>query len=266
MCPMRKVVLFRISSKGYPKVKVEGIDKYDSLDNLTKVFKDWEFICVADNCDDALVSRLRQKYSFSQLIETKLGNPGSFWKLYEIALENCNDDDIFYFAEDDYLHLPDAPEAIEEGLKYFDYVTLYDHPDKYNLSLGPKNPFAKLNRYSESTEIVYGDTKIWRTSNSTTMTLALTGKTLKADADIWSITKSAKKDFDFEIFCILTKQPLVLKSKIIKQLPKRLRFLSKPRRYLGICIPGLSLHLEQAYLKFSEAKRFTLPDQSIFSN
>lgn len=262
---MRKVVLFRISSKGYPKVKVEGVDKYDSLGNLVKVFKDWEFICVADNCDEELVTNLRQNYKFDQLIETKLGNPGSFWKLYEIALEKCKDDDIFYFAEDDYMHLPDAPDAIEEGLKYFDYVTLYDHPDKYNIGLGPKNPYAKRNRYSEATEIVYGDTKIWRTSNSTTMTLALTGKTLRTDADIWSITKTANKDFDFDIFCILTKQKILMKSKFIKQIPRRLRFIFKPKKYLGICVPGLSLHLEQAYLKMSETKRFSLPPQSIFT-
>lgn len=261
---MRKVVLFRISSKGYPKVKVEGVNKYDSLNNLTKVFEGWEFICVADNCDEELVSRLRQDYKFDQLIETKLGNPGSFWKLYEIALENCKDDDIFYFAEDDYMHLPASPDAIEEGLKYFDYVTLYDHPDKYNSILGPKNPYAKRNCYSETTEIVYGESQIWRTSNSTTMTLALTGKTLKADADIWSISKTANKDFDFDIFCVLTKQNILMKSKFIKQIPLRLQFMFKPKRYLGICIPGLSLHLEQAYLKMSEAKRFALPPQTIF--
>ena len=106
---MRKIVLFRISSKGYPKVKVEGINKFDSLDNLTRVFKDWEFICVADNCDEALLTRLREDYQFDELIETQLGNPGSFWKLYEIGLSMAKDDDVFYFAEDDYLHLPEAP-------------------------------------------------------------------------------------------------------------------------------------------------------------
>ena len=88
---MRKIILFRISSKGYPKVKVEGINKFDSLNNLTKVFKGWEFICVADNCDEALLSRLRTDYHFDQLIETKLGNPGSFWKLYEIGLSEAQD-------------------------------------------------------------------------------------------------------------------------------------------------------------------------------
>lgn len=253
---MRKIVLFRISSKGYPKVKVDGINKFDSLNNLSKVFKDWEIICVADNCDEALLTRLKKDYQFAQLIETQLGNPGSFWKLYEMALQVAKDEDIFYFAEDDYLHLPESPEAIEEGLQYFDYVTLYDHSDKYKVAGMPLNPYAKANRYSESTEIVKGPTQLWRTSNSTTMTFAVTGKTLKEDADIWSITKTAKKDFDFDNFCVITKQALILKSRFIKQIPRRLQFWSKPKRYLGICIPGLSLHLEQSFLSATDPKRF----------
>ena len=253
---MRKIILFRISSKGYPKVKVDGINKFDSLKNLRKVFKDWEFICVADNCDESLLTRLKCDNHFDQFIETNLGNPGSFWRLYEIALEIAQDDDVFYFAEDDYLHLSEAPTAIEEGLQYFDYVTLYDHSDKYKLSGVPLNPYAKANRYSESTEIVKGQTQIWRTSNSTTMTFAVTGKTLKGDANIWAITKTAKKDFDFDNFCVITKQALLLKSRFIKQIPRRLRFWLKPKRYLGICIPGLSLHLEQGYLGATDPQRF----------
>jgi len=253
---MRKIVLFRISSKGYPKVKVEGINKFDSLDNLTKIFQGWELICVADNCDEALLRRLRSDYQFDRLIETQLGNPGSFWKLYEIGLEIAKDEDIFYFVEDDYLHLPKSPEAIEEGLRYFEYVTLYDHSDKYKMAGMTLNPFAKANRYSESTEIVKGPTQLWRTSNSTTMTFAVTGKTLKEDADLWSITKTADKDFDFDNFCVLTKQPLLPKTRFIKQIPRRLQFWSKPKRYLGICIPGLSLHLEQGYLNDTDPERF----------
>ena len=263
---MEKIILFRISSQGYPKVKVDGITKYDSLKNLTDIFKDWRFICVADNCDEALISHLKSNYQFEQLIETKLGNPGSFWRLYEVALGLAKDDDIFYFIEDDYLHLPSAPRAIEEGLQYFDYVTLYDHPDKYRLSRVPINAYAKNNVFSEHTEVMCGPTLWWRTSNSTTMTFAISGSTLKADADIWSITKTAKKDFDFDNFCVITKQPMLLKSRFIKQLPRRLKFLSKPKRYLGISIPGLALHLEQAYLKDGDESRFSLLRESNTNN
>ena len=259
---MQKIVLFRISSKGYPKVKVDGVNKYDSLKNLAETFKDWKFICVADNCDESLIEHIKTNYKFDQLIETKLGNPGSFWKLYEIALDAAMDNDIFYFIEDDYLHLPTAPSALEEGLQYFDYVTLYDHPDKYKLYDGPINPYAKRNQYSEITEVVGGATQWWRTSNSTTMTFAVTGKILKADADIWSITKTAGRDLDFDNFCIITKQSMMAKLRYVKQIPRRVKFWSKPKRYLGICIPGLALHLEQTYLKKGDEMRFSLPPQT----
>jgi hypothetical protein len=97
------------------------------------------------------------------------------------------------------------------------------------------------------------------------MTFAVTGKTLKADADIWSITKTAKKDFDFDNFCVITKQPMLTKSRYLKQIPRRLQFWSKPKRYLGISIPGLALHLEQAYLKKADEVRFSLPTQTYLS-
>jgi hypothetical protein len=93
------------------------------------------------------------------------------------------------------------------------------------------------------------------------MTFAVLGSTLKEDADIWSITKTTKQDFDFDNFCVITKQPILLKSRFIKQLPRRLKFFFKPRRYLGISIPGLALHLEQAYLRASDLHRFSLPQQ-----
>lgn len=253
---MKKIILFRISSRGYPKLKVEGIDKYDSLNNLTSVFKDWEIICIADNCDGELLENLKTKYQFSELHITNLGNPGSFWKLYEIGLSKANDDDCLYFIEDDYLHKPNASEILLEGLERFDYVTLYDHPDKYRASNMPLNPYAKMNQYSESTEVIEGSLSIWRTTNSTTMSFALNGKTLKEDQDIWSITKTMNRDVDFDIFCVLTKQKTLLKKRFLKQIPFKFSFRKKPRRYLGVSIPGNSLHLEQSYLRPQDISRF----------
>jgi len=253
---MKKIILFRISSRGYPKSKVEGISKYDSLANLTTVFKDWEIICVADNCDEELLENLKTKYQFSELHTTNLGNPGSFWKLYEIGLAKANDNDCLYFVEDDYLHKPNAPEILLEGLERFDYVTLYDHPDKYRNSNMPLNPYAKMNRYSEPTEVIEGPLSVWRTTNSTTMSFAVNGKTLKEDKDIWSITGYATRDVDFDIFCALTKQKTLLKKRFLKQIPFKHAFRKKLRRYLGVSIPGNALHLEQAYLRPQDISRF----------
>ena len=72
-------------------------------------------------------------------------------------------------------------------------------------------------------------------------------------------TRDLKKDHDFDNFCVLTKQKFILKSRMIKQLPKKLRFIMKPRRYLGLCIPGLALHLEKTYMKPNDYTRFNIP-------
>jgi hypothetical protein len=260
---MRKIVLYRISSKGYPKVKVDQLSKFDCLDNLKKIYYEWEFICVADNCDAALLQRLRADYSFDEFHETQLGNPGSFWRLYEIALAQVNDDDVVYFIEDDYLHLVDAPNALLEGLTYFDYVTTYDHPDKYQSVCKVVNPYAKRNQYSETTQVVRGETGIWRISNSTTMTFALTGKTLKEDADIWALTGTKKGDYDFEIFTTITRQPILWRKRYLKFVLRKMKHFFKPKRYLGVCCPGKSLHLEMAYISQSDIARFELPIPSI---
>jgi hypothetical protein len=255
---MKKTILYRISSKGYPKLKITSVSKLDCLNNLFRTFENWNFICVADNCDDELLNTLR-KYTFNKLYVTNLGNPGSFWKLYEEGLNSSNREDLFYFVEDDYLHLPQSPVAIEEGLEIFDYVTLYDHPDKYRFFQKNLNPYTKKNRFSETTEVTYSKNFIWRTTNSTTMSFAVTGQTLQNDFDIWKVTRDLKKDHDFDNFCALTKQKFILKSRMIKQLPKKLRFIMKPRRYLGLCIPGLALHLEKTYMKPDDYTRFKIP-------
>ena len=257
---MKKIVLFRISSKGYPKVKVDALNKYDCLDNLLKIFVGWELICVADNCDEALLEDLKKR-PFEALYETSLGNPGSFWRLYEIALSLVGADDVLYFVEDDYWHLPEAPAAIVEGLSHFDYVSVYDHLDKYHLPGRAVNPYAKRQKYSELTEVVHGNQFIWRTTNSTTMTFALKGKTLREDADIWSMTQHRRGDYDFEIFTSLTKQALLWRKRYLKFLRTKLQFFTKPRRYMGVCLPGQALHLELAYITEKDKQRFSIPEQ-----
>jgi glycosyltransferase involved in cell wall biosynthesis len=226
---------------------------------LQKVFSDWEFICVADNCDQELLQRLKSDYKFNAFYETQLGNPGSFWKLYQIAQSQVSSEDIIYFVEDDYLHLPEASDALIEGLSYFEYVTVYDHPDKYQLVGKVVNPYAKKNRYSETTQVVLGKKSIWRISNSTTMTFALKGKTLIEDADIWSLTGTQKGDYDFEIFTTLTQQPILWRKRYIKFIYRKLKHLFKAKRYLGVSCPGLALHLEMAYISNEDINRFELP-------
>lgn len=193
---MRKIALFRISRE-YPKVKVNGVSKFDLFNNIQSTFLDWEFICVADNCDQPLLDRLYSEYLFDQIIETKLGNPSSFWKLYELR-NSTQEYDITYFINDDCLHSPGSPEAILEGFQCFD--SLYYRPDKYTRSTCAINPYAKSNWFFKTSELALDDRQIWRTLNATTMTFAVTDKTLREDSDIWSMTKTEQRNFDFDLF------------------------------------------------------------------
>lgn len=255
---MKKIILYRISSQGYPKLKINTINKFDCLRNLLETFQDWTFICVADNCDSELLSKL-SSYKFDSFYQTSLGNPGSFWRLYEEGLKIANEEDLIYFVEDDYIHLPEAPKGIEEGLQFFDYVTLYDHPDKYHSVNRALNPYTKINKFSEPTEIHKGEKFLWRTTNSTTMSFAVKGRALIDDSDIWRICSIKQKDHDFDNFCILTKQKVLFKSKILKQLPRKYQFFFKPRRFLGVCLPGLAIHLEKPYILPKDYERFSIP-------
>ena len=65
-----------------------------------------------------------------------------------------------------------------------DYVTLYDHPDKYmDHDKGGPNPY--ISNGGEVTRLVKTDNSHWKLTNSTTMTFASKVNTLKQDRDIW---------------------------------------------------------------------------------
>jgi hypothetical protein len=111
-------------------------------------------------------------------ISLKGGNDAqSFLNLLNFIIEQEYDnEDIIYFAEDDYLHKPGWVDIMLEGFEYIgaDYYTLYDHPDKYYLQ-------AYENLQSK---IIVTPSAHWRTTPSTTNTYACRFKTLKQHFDI----------------------------------------------------------------------------------
>ena len=94
--------------------------------------------------------------------------------LYHVMekMDQWSDDDVVCFLEDDYLVSSDWISLVREGLSISDYVTLYDHPDKYS-DLYKNIPclLFKLRRY-------------WRTTPSTTNSYAMKLSTLKRDLAI----------------------------------------------------------------------------------
>jgi len=92
-----------------------------------------------------------------------------------ILSQNINDEDIIYILEDDYIHVQGWDIVMSNGFNDIgpDYMTLYDHYDKY----------TKMYPTLKSQIILSRDCH-WRTTPSTTNTYACKFKTLKKHANI----------------------------------------------------------------------------------
>jgi hypothetical protein len=100
---------------------------------------------------------------------------GSFLRLLEyVATLDLHPDTVIYFVEDDYLHRPFWTEVLLEAFQMLsaDYITLYDHSDKYS-------PCTQL-----QSRIFVTSSCHWRTVPSTTNTFATRYKTLLRDLSI----------------------------------------------------------------------------------
>ena len=250
---MANYLLYRISSKVNAKPRVAGFSKMACLDNLLDAFPGYRMICIADNCDAETVALLERK-GFFKLEVTRLGQAASFYHLVRLAMETLHDEDIVYFIEDDYLHVPDSGKILEEGIQVFDYVTLYDHPDKYGVFGKGRNPYVDDGKLSEVTQLYKGAFALWRTTNSTTHTFACRVKTLKEDRWVWlGKLKLRPRLQDFYDWIFLTRPGFHggrLKAKLLlRQTMARLAGLAGFRkRTLGVPVPSASAHLEAGYL------------------
>lgn len=249
---MKKLrVIYRISDKGNPKRKLDNADKESCLNNAKREFGEDDIHVIADNC---FFNTIKMIESLGLRWEsTSLGNIGSFLFALNKVIKEYDSDDYVYFLEDDYLHLPRSKKVLLEGLKTADYVTLYDHPDKYLDSKNGGNPF---NHGSfQKSEIFVTESAHWRTINSTTMTFASKVKTIKEDFQI--LKKQPRKGIpdDFAMFLTLTKQKNLLDCALLGMEKKKaalniLRniFSFRKKRILISSIPGFATHTEMNYL------------------
>lgn len=130
---------------------------------------------------------------------------GSFLRMLSYVEQlPLHPDTIVYFLEDDYLHRPGWIDILFEGFSLdADYVTLYDHRDKYT-------DYPKL-----ASQLFLTSSCHWRTTPSTTNTYAMRFSTLKQDLSIhrrFSLGRAISADHDK--FCYLTKKGAVLISPI----------------------------------------------------
>ncbi len=202
--------IYRISDSRDGQTLIDGISKYQCFSNFIEIFGNQGLTIVADNVKPETEALLNSHVKNLHL--TALGNSKSFVYALELAVQN-QADDIVYFVEDDYLHLSDAENIIIEGLERADYVSLYDHPDKY-MSPGP-NPFVSDG--GEDTKVILTRSTHWKYSNSTTMTFAARAKTLKQDYDVIKQHCAPDIPMDFRMFTVLLKRG----RKLITPIPSR---------------------------------------------
>lgn len=200
--------LYRISDASNPtKQKFWFATKKNCLENFLKCFGANNTTIFADNVSDKTYEWLSD-YNFSLKRTNSSGDSGSFRLLLEEAL-TFPDDEYVYFVEDDYLHLKDSKLVLQEGLLMADYVSLYDHWDKYIPPLVGGNPQIS-DAGEEETKVYITQHSHWKLTNSTTFCFATRIKTLKEDQDIFFKATEAPTCQDYAAF-----QTLISKGRLV---------------------------------------------------
>ncbi|WP_131592605.1 hypothetical protein [Synechococcus sp. BS55D] len=208
-------VIFRTSSRA-GKNPFIPIDSALTLKSLMQSFESDEIVCICDNVSDDQYQYFAAE--FPCVYRTRRGNCGSFRLALRIA--ECHPACIYYFVEDDHLHLPNQKEWIREGLSHFDFVSLYDHPDKYMAPM-----YAELRRKVVLTPLGY-----FASSPSTVMTFACKAQTLKLCS-----STMLRERFTGTSLAWPNDHDMFLE-------------LAERGHFLGTPIPGRSTHCEEGFL------------------
>jgi hypothetical protein len=221
--------LYRISNNSYRKDRLPNGTKENCFRNFLSglLAPEDTLIVVADNVNQDLNQFLEEHLpSNGKLLRVSAGSNAASFKLQLELAKEIPQDEIVFLHEDDYLYqtTPDPLAArqlnnrlVHEGLERADYVSLYDHPDKYMPPSQGGNPLVSKEGV-EVTGIFLTHSSHWKYTNSTTLTFAARASTLVADTPLWN--KLAPADF-----------------KAFMKLRRRGRKLATP-------IPGRSTHAE----------------------
>ena len=194
------IVYYRISDTGYNKVKPDYINNENCLKNFVKIFGKHVINVIADNISNETYNMILKYIPEDKIKKVSVGHgAGTFNIALDDALSLWADDDIIYFVENDYLHRDNADIVLEEAFSLNpDFVTLYDHPDKYLDPMYGGNPYCHGG--SESTYVYRTMNSHWKITNSTTMTFAAKVKTLKKYVHILKEYTKGSHPYDFDMF------------------------------------------------------------------
>ncbi len=164
----------------------------ESLGNLR--VKLWVLL---DGCPEEYARLFRKYFDPKDLVLIPLqgaGNPVTFGKQIEILLEQ-EDSDLVYFAEDDYVYLPNQFRRMTEFLLAsddVDFISPYDHLDCYTLDI---HHFPKWVRVHSGHH--------WRTAASTCLTFLTRKQTLRRKKAVF--LSYCKRNHDCSLWLSLTK-------------------------------------------------------------
>jgi|TARA_R110002049_G_C9064659_1_gene554448 hypothetical protein len=192
-------VIYRISDSGYNKVKPDYINNEACLANAIDKFPKAYWDIIADNVSSETDDMIQKYVPKSSIYYVDVGHGAGTFNIALDGALKCDDDEIVYFLENDYLHRPGSDTILEEGFTLgASFVSLYDHPDKYLSPDKGGNPYCEGG--AEDTRVYKTDSVHWKITNSTTMTFASKVSTLKKYESILRKHTSETHPNDFQMF------------------------------------------------------------------
>ena len=175
------------SNASIGKARPQGFDRQHLLDVLAATLTNKDKCTLVLDLGSTTATEFNKRhfaedFAIANNWKVVKGSYGSEGKAFQAILDIVRDmkgdddydeDEVITILEDDYLVAKNWQQAILEGLCIADYVTLYDHPDKYSAM------YAGLVSKVFKTHSCH-----WRTTPSTTNSFATTAKTLRKDKDI----------------------------------------------------------------------------------
>lgn len=248
---MRVLCIYRISDySNTEKIKPTFAEKENCLKNFVREFGSEDLIVICDNVTKETHDMV-QKYC-NQTVVSRNGNTGTFLQSCRIAkelIESENydkEDTVVYLVEDDYIHRPGSKKILLEAFEDLnaDYVTLYDHPDKYQNTKderhtwghgkididedGVRKPGVIYGTGEETTVFVSSSTH-WKYTGSTTMTWATRATNILEDYN--------------DMVELHTGKALPMGGTTFKMLKEKGKRLISP-------IPAMSAHAEERWLPY----------------
>ena len=197
-------IIYRISEVGYSKVKAHYINNENCFKNAIKKFpqsEQCEWHVIADGVSNKTKELLETYLDKNNInyVDIKKGPGHPFFYMLEKMIKESDDNDILYFLENDYIHRDGANKILLEGIELgADYVTLYDHPDKYLDPSNGGNPYCEGG--AEDTRVYLSKSSHWKLTNSTTGTFAGKVSSFKDDFEIFDKWTNQNHLYDFEMF------------------------------------------------------------------